>query len=144
MKAIKPFKKEKYKLILKWDSVEHQADGVALLRGATLSGPALKIAQKISAPDRIRLDLTPQHILVLDSYYIVELSWQEAVYLKDGNIRLGTALLKNDHLKTLHKLENSDYLEIDTEKHEEAVHAFHFVYDTRVVRKEGSPHEYKK
>jgi hypothetical protein len=144
MKVIKPFRKDKYRLYLKWDSIEYKEDGVALLVGATLSGPVLKAAQKVTAPDKIKLDLTPQHLTVLGSYYIVDLSWDRADYNKDGSISIGTAVLRNDHLKTIHKLQQSDYLEIDTEKHEEDIHAFHFVYDTRVVRKEGLPYEYKK
>ncbi len=136
--------KEKYRLELHWDSIEYRGNGVANLKGAYFSGPALSLAQQIQAPDTISLDLTPQHLIVLDSYYIVKLVWKGVQYKDEGKVHLTGAQFSNRELKSLHKLENDDYIVIDTEKHEEKTHAYHLVYDSQVLRKDREPYKYTK
>ena len=141
---MKKFCKNKYRLELKWDGIRYVNDSVASLIGCRFEGPVLRSAQKIGAPDYIDLDLTPQHLVVLDSYYIVRLDWDSVEYLSNGAIVLGSARLSNDFLKKLHKLEQNDYIVINTEKHEEATHAYHLVYDSMVVRYDSKPYKYTK
>lgn len=136
--------KEKYRLELHWDSVQYNTDGVAVLKGAYFSGPALKLAQKIEFPDSLRLDLTPQHITVLKSYYIVKLAWQKVEYLPDSCVSLCDPVITNDYLKTIHKLEDKDFIVIDTEDHEEATHPYHLVYESQVVRYDKEPYKYSE
>jgi hypothetical protein len=136
--------KDKYRLELHWDKVEYHNDSSATLKGAYFSGPVLSSAQKINGADSINVDLTPQHIIVMDSYYIVKLAWSSVEYLPDGRVLLGKAVITNDQLKTLHKLEDQDFIIIDTEKHEEKTHAFHLVYDSQVVRHDKKPYTYMK
>ncbi len=135
--------REKYKLELHWDKIDYLDEESAVLKGAYFSGPALKIAQKVSAPDKIDLDLTPQHIVVLNSYYIVRLTWDEVEY-KDTVVLLKNAVVSNSDLKTLHKLENDDYVVISTEKHEEKIHAYNLVYESQVIRRDKEPYTYTK
>ncbi len=136
--------KDKYRLELHWDDVLYHDEATAMLKGAYFSGPVLQTAQKINGHDTINLDLTPQHLVVLSSYYIVKLEWGKVEYSKDGRVLLGSAVLTNDDLKTLHKLEKTDFIVIDTEKHEAHTHAFHLVYDSQVVRKDRQPYIYTK
>jgi len=136
--------REKYRLELHWEKLRYHTDEVIVLEGAYFSGPVLKDAVKLEAPDFIDLDLTPQVITVLDSYYIVRLEWSSVEYGADGRIILGGATLKNAFLKTLHKIEDSDFVVINTEKHEEATHAFHLVYASQVVKGNKDPHTYRK
>ncbi len=133
--------REKYRLELHWKSIEYSDDSSAVLKGAYLSGPALKMAQEVKAPDKIDIDLTPQHLIVLNSYYIIRLEWQLASY-KDDKIFLGAPRIVNQHLKSLHKLENSDYIVIDTEKHEESTHPYNLVYEAQVIRADKEPYRY--
>lgn len=135
--------REKYRLELHWDSLEYHNDTVINLVNARFSGPVLKDALKLEAPDSIELDFTPQLLTLMDSYYIMTLDWAACSYTTDGVIKLTGATLSNKFLKTLHKLEASDYVVINTEKHEEATHAFHLVYESQVVRETAEPHNYR-
>ena len=135
--------REKYRLELHWDSIQFKGDGIANLKGAYFSGPALQIAQQIQAPDTITLDLTPQHWILYDSYYFIKLVWT-AVEYQDKRVLLNNAQFSNSQLKTLHKLEDDDYIVIDTEKHEEKSHPFHLVYESKVLRKDKEPYIYTK
>jgi len=136
--------KEKYKLELHWDEIVYHNDSSAVLKGARFQGPALKIAQKIGAPDSIDIDLTPQHFVVLDSYYIVRLQWAAVNYLSDGTVMLQEAVLSNGLLKQLHKLNNKDFIIVDTYKHEEETHPYNLVYASYVVREDGEKYNYTK
>jgi hypothetical protein len=138
------FCRDKYKLELRWEGLEYHSDSVLCLKGATFSGPVLREAAKLQSPDRIDLDLTPQLLTVMDSYYIIRLEWQGCEYLNDGTIKLRDVTLTNKFLKTLHKFQDGDYLIINTEKHEEATHAFHLVYESYAVRKDSKPYDYRK
>lgn len=136
--------REKYRLVLRWEKVILHKDGMIKLDNATFSGPALSIAQKIGENDFIDLDLTPQHFVLFDSYYIVRLSWGKVEYRSDGSVLLQNAHLTNSYLGKLHKLEDSDYISINTEKHEEATHAYNLVYESKVMRSDCEPYEYTK
>lgn len=135
--------REKYRLELHWDALEYHNDAVVNLVNATFSGPVLKDAVKLESPDFIDLDLTPQLLTLMDSYYIVRLDWADCEYLANGSIRLKGATLSNKFLKTVHKLNPKDYVVVNTEKHEEATHAFNLVYASQVVRENSEPYKYE-
>jgi hypothetical protein len=137
------FCKDKYRLELHWDELEYQTDSRVLLKGAKFSGPVLTQALKLEAPDFIDLDLTPQMLTVMDSYYIIKLDWAACEYLPDGTIKLLDATLSNAFLKSLHKLQQHDFIAINTAKHEEETHAFNLVYESQVVKKDSTPYDYK-
>ncbi len=136
--------RERYRLEVHWDALEYHNDAVVNLVNARLTGPVLQDAAKLEAPDSIDLDLTPQLLTVMDSYYIVKLDWKECKYNTDGTISLIGATFSNTFLKTLHKLKDTDYIVINTEKHEEATHAFHLVYESQVVREDSKPYNFKE
>lgn len=136
--------REKYRLEVHWDSLEYHSDDVVNLVNARFTGPALNDAVKLEAPDSIDLDLTPQLLTVMDSYYIIKLSWKKCKYNSDGTIGLIGATFSNDFLKTLHKLKDNDYIVVNTEKHEEATHAFHLVYESQVVKEDSKPYNFKE
>jgi len=128
------FCKEKYKLTLKWESIVYHNDNVVSLIGACFSGPALNDAQQLEAPDSIQLDFTSQLFIEMGTHYIMELKWLSCDYVSGLGIRLGGATLSNKFLKTIYKFDVKDSIDIDTEKHEENVHAFNLVYNSCVVR----------
>ncbi len=133
--------REKYRLELHWDSIVYHNDKEATLEGAYFWGPALKEAAKIESPDFIDLDLTPQLLVVIDSYYIVRLTWKGVKYRADKVILEGAVLL-NDRLKGLHKFERGDSILINTENHEESKHPYHLVYESQVIRVDKEPYNY--
>ena len=113
------------------------------MEGAYFSGPALQDATQIAAPDFIDLDLTPQLLKVFDSYYIVRLSWGGVKYRPDGTVLLTDARVTNGFLDSIHKFSSGDFIVIDTEDHEESVHAYHLVYKSCIMRSNREPHRYK-
>jgi hypothetical protein len=134
--------KEKYRLELHWDSIDYRNDEEAALREAYFSGPVLNNAAKIEAPDFIDLDFTPQMLTLLDSYYIVRLSWERVQYAPDGRVLLLGAVLSNNVLKTIHKFEEGDFILINTEKHEEKTHPYNLVYEAQAMKAGKEPHRY--
>lgn len=136
--------KRKYKLEIRWDAIEYLNETTAKLVNARFEGPVLKDVQKVEYPDAIDLDLTPQSILVLDSYYFINLSWQGAEHTADGTVKLTDAVLISKGLEPIHKLLDSDFIEVNTEKHREEVHAFNLVYESQVVKKDKTPYLYEK
>ena len=51
----------KYRLELRWDTVEYPEADVAVLKGAYFTGPVLKEAAQIQGDDQLMLDMTYQH-----------------------------------------------------------------------------------
>ena len=135
--------RNKYKLELKWSRIEYLSDQTAKLVDAYFTGPVLKDAAKIEAPDFIDLDLTPQLLTLLDSYYIIRLDWDSVKYV-DDKVVLGGARLTNNVLKEFHKLKDDDHILINTEKHEEEIHAYNLVYESQAVRADNEPYSYKE
>lgn len=136
--------REKYRLELHWDKISYSNENIVLLEGAYFSGPVLRDAVKLEAPDFIDLDLTPQLIVVGGSYYIIRLSWSGVSYSEDGTlIYLKEAFFKNDYLKSIHKIQDNDFVLINTEKHEESTHAYYLVYDSQLIRHTKEPYNYR-
>jgi hypothetical protein len=111
---------------------------------ARFEGPVLQDVQKIESPDAIDLDFTPQCFVVFDSYYIVNLSWEEATHNSDGTVSLRGAVISNKDLESLHKIQDNDFILVNTEKHREEVHAFNFVYESQVIKHDKTPYKYEK
>jgi len=131
---------EFYRLELHWDSVEKNKDNSCSLRGAYFSGPVLSHADKINSGDNIVLDLTPQYARVLTSYYFTKLVWGTVEY-KYGNVLLQDAVLTGDFINTISNLDNTDFILIDTSKHDGDSHIYNLVYRGLVVNKDGKEYE---
>lgn len=128
--------REKYKLNLFWRGTEKPINDTCKLSGSYFSGPVLKIAKKINNKDSIVIDLTPQYNKILSNHYFIELSWEDTRYI-DDKVYLINAKLKGDLVNEISNLSNSDYILIDTEKHEEKIHIYNLVYKGMVMTKEG-------
>ena len=134
--------KDKYKLELRWDSLNYQSTYSCFLNGCYFQGPALKIAAKIGAPDKITLDLTPQIAKIISSYYLVTLFWTSVEYTGDSRVNLGNARLDCLDIAEIHKFKDTDFIVINTEMHEEDKHAFNLVYPSHVVRMDNKIYDY--
>jgi len=132
--------KDNYVLGLYWSSIEKISDDVCVLNGSYFSGAAIKNAKQINDADSIVIDLTPQYSNIISSFYFVTLEWNGVRYI-DNKVYFGEARLKCDNINLISKLHNSDFIVIDTEKHEESVHMYNLVYKGFVLNKEGK--EYK-
>lgn len=130
---------EKYRLELHWEKANYDREGLCKLPGAYFSGPALQMAAKINSNDSINLDFYKQYLILVDNVYVAKLSWKEVVYNKNNTVTLKEAIISHDtELNRVPKLKDSDYIVIDTEKHEEETHNFYMSYDCFVIKEDGS------
>lgn len=131
------FCRDYYRLELHWSGVSKIGDRVCSLTGAYFSGPALKIAKKINGNDSINIDVTPQYIKILASYYFINLQWKDVEYSGD-KVLLKEAVLIGEYVNDVSNLEKQDTIIIDTQNHEEKVHVYNLVYKGQVLTKEGA------
>ena len=125
---------ERYRLELHWKEAIYEQEGVCKLIGAYFSGPVLAEAQKLNDEDKILLDFYLQYLILVRNPYVATLHWRGVSYEKDGTIKLKEAFITHDtELNRVPKLNNDDYLIIDTSDHEADKHAFTLVYKTHVV-----------
>jgi hypothetical protein len=64
--------REKYTMFLSWDKIVYTDDITAFLVNPKLSGPAIFLAGKINDNDNIMLDITSQHVVVLNSWDMIK------------------------------------------------------------------------
>jgi len=125
---------ERYRLELHWQQLVYDSPGICKLVNAYFTGPALSDAEKINDNDFIMLDFFKQYVVIVSNVYVAKLSWSTVVYKNDGKVYLNDAIISHDtELNKVPKLNNSDYLIIDTAGHETSQHVFNLVYKTYVV-----------
>lgn len=124
---------EKYRLDLRWKKVVYEKDGVCELIGASFSGPVLSIADQINPNDHIMLDFYSQYVVIVSNVYVAKLSWEDVVY-ENNIVYLKNAKITHDtELNKVPKLNDVDYLVIDTKNHESDKHRFNLTYPTYVI-----------
>jgi hypothetical protein len=136
---------EMFTLEIKWDKVVYESDEHCELIDAYFTGPALSVAQKIEGDQHIMLDFREQYPIITKNYYVAKFSWKNVTYNKDNTIGLSNAYLS--HVKDTYKvprLKGSDYIVIDTENHQEHVHAFNLVYRSFVVNGNFEMYNFRK
>ena len=126
---------QRYRLELHWDKVAYR-EGAAILVGAYFSGPVLKEVQKLQPNDRLTLDMTEQHKVVLPEYYQAELSWQ-GVEHQESKILLAGAKIVGKYVNSIDTLKNTDWILIDCYKHDPKNHPYLLVYYAAVMKQEG-------
>ncbi len=125
---------ERYRLELHWKKAVYEKEGVCCLDGAYFSGPVLKTAEKINSDDSINLDFYKQYLVFVKNVYIAVMGWEEVVYNGDGTVTLNDAvIIHGTELNRVPKFKDSDYIVIDTQKHEASTHHMHMVYESFVV-----------
>ena len=63
---------------------------------------------------------------------------------KSEKIFLGDVKLENRNLNVVPKLNNNDYIVIDTKDHEEEKHMYHFVYPAYLIKQDGTLYNFTK
>lgn len=129
---------EKFALSLRWDSVEYSLDGSCRLIGAYFFGPALQIAAAVNPCDFIMLDFYSQYIYLVDTAFVGKLAWNEVVYSKDSKkITLTDSTISHPtELNKVPRLNDNDWLLIDTSDHSSDIHMFNLVYKTYVMKED--------
>jgi len=123
---------DKYRLELHWSKVIYEQDDIALLKGAYFVGPVLKEAAQMNQEDQMRLDFRNQYILVLPRYYIATLSWK-GVNQTTNKVILKNVILTNNYINAVPKLNDTDYILIDTTNHTDEKHQLYFNYDAYLL-----------
>lgn len=126
----------KYRLELRWSKASYDKDQIATLKGCYFSGPVISQVFQLSPNDHIDLDFSGQYIVFVDNYYIARLSWVTASHTPE-KINLNGVTLKNIYLNKIPKLNNTDYIVIDTKGHEDHNHKYNLVYPSYLIRRDG-------
>jgi len=125
---------DRYRLEFHWDSVRYDYAGMCFFERAYFSGPVLQEALRLNDEDHIMLDFFSQYLVLVRSVYVAKLQWKGVNYNTDGRIYFKEVFMSHDkELNKVPKLNNTDYLVIDTKGHEVARHTFNLVYKTYVV-----------
>lgn len=128
--------KEYYRLELHWYAVVKEKGDRCSLVGAYFCGPVLKNMQALQPGDSIVLDFTPQYSSIISKHYFVRFTWGEIFGARD-KISLKNAVLHNTQVNDISNLQDTDYILIDTSKHEEKIHMYNLVYRSAVLNKDG-------
>jgi len=136
--------REKYKLVLSWDSVSVVDDNLAVVHGARFSGPALKDAAQLAETDHIDIDLTSQHIDLLGVWDIVTFAWEGIKAVTDGVVFFTHATLRSPEIGKVKGFRDTDRVVINTEDHEASKHQYTLVYTSYLERVDSVPYNYKR
>jgi hypothetical protein len=134
---------EKYRLELHWSSAVFEKEGVCVLKGAFFSGPALNDAEKINDNDSIMLDFYNQYFILVRNVYVGRLSWGRVEYKKDKVFLYDAKITHATELNRVPKLEQDDFLVIDTKGHDAEEHMYNMVYKTYVVNDDKNPYNFR-
>lgn len=136
---------DRYRLELRWASVKYEVDGVCLLSDAVFTGPALTEASRLNDADHIHLDFYRQYFFLTRSVYLGKFSWRGVTYNDDGSVGLGNARIEHaSELNRVPKLEDRDFLIIDTNGHEDEAHLYNLVYKTYVVNEDSQLYRFAR
>lgn len=133
---------DKYRLELHWARARYNLDNIVLLDECYFSGPVLREIWQLNQKDHIDLDFANQYIIFLDYFYIARLSWEGANHTTD-KILLGNVTLKNLNLNVVPKLNDADYIVVDTKDHDDYKHQFNLVYPSYLIRNDGTLYDFR-
>ena len=128
---------ERFRLEIRWERVKYGTEGTAELVGCYLSGPVISEVAQMNNNDYMNLDFQHQYKVIINSYYIARFSWAEATH-KENKIFLFDVKLINKHVNSVPKLNDDDYIVIDTSDHEDEKHELSLVYKAYLVKEDGT------
>jgi hypothetical protein len=134
---------ERFRLEVHWQKVIYSQDKIANLEGCYLNGPALKEIDSINQNDHIVLDFINQYIFVIKDYHIATLSWEGADRVSD-KIFLFNTILSNKNLNSVPKLNDTDYIVIDTSNHTPDRHQRFLTYTSYLIRFDGDQYDFRR
>ena len=133
---------EKYRLEIHWEKAAYENDGIAKLEGCYLSGPAIKEVLQMSENDGIVLDFATQYMIFVKYYYVAKLVWQSVKHDVD-KIYLSNVILSNRYINSVPKLNDNDYIVIDTKDHEDAKHQINLNYKSYLIKSDGELYNFR-
>jgi hypothetical protein len=97
---------------------------------------------QLQQEDYIDLDFGGQYLIFVDFYYVARLSWKGVNHTPE-KILLSNVVLKNNNLNVIPKLNNDDYIVINTQNHEDKKHLYSLVYPSYLIRKDGELYDFR-
>ena len=136
---------EKFRLEIHWDKAVYEKEDMCKLEGCYFSGPALSIAQQIQPNEHINLDFCGQYSIITKNAYVAKFSWGEVIYNSNNTITLKDATMSHDSdFHRVPKLNNNDYIVVDTENHQFEIHHLNLVYKSYVINAENDLYNFKR
>jgi hypothetical protein len=132
---------EKFRLEIHWEKAIYEKDSIAKLEGCYLSGPAIKEVLQMNENDGIVLDFAIQYVVFVKYYYVAKLVWQGVKHDVD-KIYLSNVTLSNRYLNSVPKLNDNDYIVIDTKDHENAKHQMNLSYKSYLIKSDGELYDF--
>ena len=87
------------------------------------------------------LDFATQYVVFIKYYYVAKLSWRGVNRLID-KICLSNVTLSNRYINSVPKLNDDDYIVIDTKEHENAKHQINLSYKSYLIKSDGELHNF--
>jgi len=125
-----------YILRLDWDSIRYINRSKAEVINARFIGDVLKSAYKLNEVDNISIDITDQFFVASKTFHIFRFEWNGLEYSGDNRVNFKKSWFIND-FGSLIKIQDSDYLLIDTKDHDESVHPFNVNYRAKLYNKDN-------
>lgn len=135
---------ERFRLELHWQECIHNKVGEMHFVGAYFTGPVLKEATKLNQVDHITLDFCHQTMVMVNNVYIGTFAWGGVEYKNNKIFLKAAVMLYDEKLKNIPKLNDTDYLVIDTRDHENEKHNYNTLYPTYVVGKDSELYDYRR
>lgn len=134
---------EKFILEIHWDNASYEQDGLAKLSGCYFSGPVLKEVNQLNEKDSMNLDFGNQYSIFVKHYYVAKFSW-EGIRITSEKIFLSNVFLKNKNVNSVPKLNDDDYILVDTKDHTDTTHQYHLIYPSYLIRFDGDKYDFAR
>jgi len=136
---------EQYRLEIRWKKAVYRIEGACEFEDCYFSGPALAIAQQVQGNEHINLDFCGQYSIITNNVYVARFSWGDVVYNSNNTITLKDAIMAHDvDFHKVPKLNDSDYIVIDTKDHEVDIHHLNLVYKSYVINAQNDLYNFRK
>lgn len=132
-----------YRLELHWKKVVYIKNNECRLIDAYFSGPVLNLAQEINSNEYIKLDFFNQYFPTILNVYVAKLLWGEVIY-KNNIVVLKDVFITYSTVNKSSKLNDKDYIVMDTSDHTLEKHGFNLVYTSFVVNSEAMPYKFEE
>ncbi len=134
---------ERYRLEIYWSKAVYKKEGEAILVGCCMAGPVIKEIDQMEQEDSISLDFSNQYRIFVPQHYIVKLSWK-GVSHTPTKIYLDNVILSNKFTNSVPKLNDNDFIVVDTKDHTDTKHEYHLTYPAYLVSRDGNLHNFRE
>lgn len=133
---------ERYRLEIYWNKAIYKEGEVSLL-GCCLAGPVIKEIDQMEQEDSIALDFSNQYRIFVPQHYVARLSWK-GVSHTSTKIYLDNVILSNKFTNSVPKLNDNDFIVVDTKDHTDTKHEYNLMYPAYLINRDGNLHNFRE